>query len=206
MIELQAESIVPSYFGDYRMLVFLEKPGDLQHIAVVFGYPEKELVPLVRVHSACVTGEIFRASNCDCREQLDYAFSLFRKEGHGILVYLDQEGRGNGLPAKLKTMKLIQEGESVNKAFQRLGYPGDARHYGVAAEILEELGIHQSIELLTNNPKKINELEAAGIRVERRRSSYLKPKTELIRRELISKRDELDHYFPSAIEIEKNDE
>lgn len=202
MIELLAEATLPSDFGEYRMSVFSETPGNLEHIAIVFGQPEQRTHPIVRVHSACITSEIFHANNCDCRQQLDFAFSTFRQNGGGILVYLDQEGRGNGLPAKLEAMRLVSAGEPPHRAFQKLGYPADARKYGAVAEILDRLGVHQPIELLTNNPNKISELEAAGVRIAAHRPCYTRPRTDQMKRDLESKRDELGHHLPSDIEIE----
>ena len=125
------------------------------------------VVPLVRIHSACLTSEVFGSTRCDCREQLDEAMRQIGQEGAGLLLYfLDHEGRGIGLEAKLKAYALQDDGHDTTKANRLLGHPDDARDFAAAGRILTELGIRH-VRLLTNNPEKIAGLEAAGIEVDR---------------------------------------
>jgi 3,4-dihydroxy 2-butanone 4-phosphate synthase/GTP cyclohydrolase II len=199
LIEFLGEGKVPSDFGLYRMLLFREIKENKTHIVVILGTPELHETPIVRVHSACITGEVFNANNCDCKAQLDFAFSTFLESGGGVLIYLDQEGRGNGLAAKLKTMEMILAGESPHRAFEKLGYPGDARTYDVVAEILKWLGIYRPIALLTNNPQKMAQLQNAGVRIAVRRECFIVPRTKPMQVDLESKRDDLGHYLPNSI-------
>lgn len=170
LVERYSEADVPTERGLLRTVVFREKRAGVEHVAIVVGTVEgQEGVP-VRVHSECLTSEVFGSLKCDCRQQLDAALDYIAEHGAGIVVYLRQEGRGIGLGNKIKAYALQQSGADTYEANRQLGFADDLRHYGVAAEILRQLGI-RSAELITNNPLKIAGLVEAGIPVRRRIAS-----------------------------------
>lgn len=138
--------------------------GASEHLAVIIGKPEKQRTPLVRVHSSCTTGDLLQSLRCDCGNQLHGALRQMAEAGHGVLIYLHQEGRGIGITNKIRAYALQQEGMDTYEANQALGYEDDERDFTLAASILRALGI-SSINLLTNNPSKIRNLEAHGIHV-----------------------------------------
>jgi GTP cyclohydrolase II len=163
---VQAEASVPTRHGLFRFLVF-HAPGDpsTDHVALVAGDVEREDV-LVRVHSACMTSEVFGSLRCDCAQQLDAAQEEIARRGQGIVVYLRQEGRGIGLANKIRAYALQEDGLDTVDANRALGLPDDARRYDAAAAILRDLGV-RSVRLLTNNPAKLEALRRLGVRVER---------------------------------------
>ncbi|MBX5480739.1 MAG: GTP cyclohydrolase II [Myxococcaceae bacterium] len=170
LVERYAEADVPTSRGILRTVVFREKRTGVEHVAIVVGNVEGlEGVP-VRVHSECLTSEVFGSLKCDCRQQLDAALDLITAHGTGVLVYLRQEGRGIGLGNKIRAYALQQQGLDTYEANQKLGFPDDLRRYDVAAEILRQLGV-RSVELITNNPLKIAGLVDEGIPVRRRIAS-----------------------------------
>lgn len=155
---------LPTEYGDFKMIPFLQKSNGQEHIALIKGeWAENEAV-LVRVHSSCMTGDIFGSMRCECGEQLHKALQLIEKEGKGVLVYLNQEGRGIGLMAKAEAYKLQEEGLDTVDANLHLGYQADERDYGVGAQILRSLEVRK-MRLMSNNPKKRIGLESYGLTV-----------------------------------------
>jgi 3,4-dihydroxy 2-butanone 4-phosphate synthase/GTP cyclohydrolase II len=169
---LQNESIVdkgeevdmPTEYGHFHLIPFRQKSNGLEHIALIKGTYTKDEPILVRVHSSCATGDIFGSLRCECGEQLHKAMSLIENEGKGVIVYLNQEGRGIGLMDKIKAYKLQENGLDTVDANLHLGHQADERDYGVGAQILRHLGVHK-MRLLTNNPVKRVGLEAYGLTV-----------------------------------------
>ncbi len=169
---LQTESIVekgeevdlPTEYGHFKLIPFRQKSNGLEHIAIIKGNVETEDPVLVRVHSSCATGDIFGSLRCDCGEQLHKALRMIEKEGRGAVVYLSQEGRGIGLMEKMKAYKLQEEGADTVDANLILGHKADERDYGVGAQILRHIGIH-NMRLITNNPVKRVGLEAYGLHI-----------------------------------------
>jgi 3,4-dihydroxy 2-butanone 4-phosphate synthase/GTP cyclohydrolase II len=164
LIEKGAEVNMPTEYGHFRLIPFKQKSTGLEHVALIKGTWEKDEPILVRVHSSCITGDIFGSMRCECGEQLHKSMGMIQKEGKGVIVYLNQEGRGIGLMAKMEAYKLQEEGYDTVDANLHLGYRADERDYGVGAAILRELGVSK-MRLLTNNPVKRKGLESFGLTV-----------------------------------------
>lgn len=156
---------LPTKYGIFKIKVFKSK-DNLEHVALIKGNAFKESA-LVRIHSQCLTGDVFSSIKCDCRQQLIAGLTKISKSKNGILIYLNQEGRGIGLTNKIKAYALQEKGLDTVDANNALGLPSDARDYQVAANILKDLGI-KTVDLLTNNPDKINQLVQYGIVVKKR--------------------------------------
>ena len=165
-LERQVSARIPTHSGEFHMHLYLGN-DDKEHLALVLGDVAGEKDVLVRVHSECLTGDVFGSQRCDCGEQLDRSLAMIAQEGAGVLIYLRQEGRGIGLLDKLRAYNLQDEGLDTIEANIALGHQADARDYGLAVQILDDLGV-ESLRLLTNNPKKIEELQALGIQVTER--------------------------------------
>lgn len=178
LLKKQVEALLPTDWGHFRMIAYSRLPDDNSpHLAMVhesFDYDKEPTI--VRIHSECMTGDVFHSNRCDCGEQLDYAMRLAAEKG-GIVIYLRQEGRGIGLINKLKAYNLQDKGFNTQDANLHLGFGADERQYEDAITILQSLGI-QKVALLTNNPLKVNYLEKGGIQVVERLPILIAPKEE----------------------------
>ncbi len=164
LVELEQVIKLPTEYGDFDLHLYRSKLDGAHHLALVKGKIDKARPTLVRVHSECLTGDVFGSRRCDCGNQLHAALRQIQEEGNGVLVYMRQEGRGIGLAAKIHAYKLQEEGLDTVEANARLGYPTDLRDYGLGAQILFDLGVRQ-FRFLTNNPKKVVGLEGYGIQM-----------------------------------------
>ncbi len=164
LIERGEEVDMPTQYGHFRLIPFRQKSNGLEHIALIKGEWKQDEPILVRVHSSCATGDIFGSCRCECGEQLHQAMRAIEKEGKGVVVYMNQEGRGIGLMAKIAAYKLQEEGYDTVDANLHLGFKADERDYGVGASILRELGVSK-MRLMTNNPVKRIGLEAYGLEI-----------------------------------------
>lgn len=164
LVEKGVEADMPTAYGHFRIIPFLQKSNGLEHVALIKGEWEKDEPVLVRMHSSCATGDIFGSQRCDCGEQLHKSMQLIEETGKGAIVYLIQEGRGIGLMNKIAAYKLQEEGLDTVDANIHLGFDPDLRDYGVGAQILREIGISK-IRLLTNNPVKRVGLEGYGLEI-----------------------------------------
>lgn len=160
-------AFLPTGFGDFQIQVFHEETTGFDHVALTLGDMEGPDPVLVRVHSECLTGDVFASTRCDCGPQLHAALNAIVEKGWGTLLYLRQEGRGIGLHAKIQAYHLQDAGADTLDANLMLGHPADARDYAIAAEMLEALSVSE-VNLLTNNPEKVAQLEQHGIKVVKR--------------------------------------
>lgn len=174
IVEMGAEVSLPTEYGDFKLIPFIQKSNMLEHAVLYKGTWTEDEPVLVRVHSSCMTGDIFGSCRCDCGEQLHESMRLIEKEGKGAIVYLNQEGRGIGFFNKIKAYKLQEEGLDTVDANVRLGFRPDERDYGVGANIIHKLGI-RNIRLITNNPSKKVGLEGFGLRISEYVPIVIKP-------------------------------
>lgn len=192
LIERQIDKVdMPTEYGDFELIAFKQITTDETHLALVKGEWSKDEPVMVRVHSSCVTGDIFGSCRCDCGEQLHAAMNLVQKEGKGVILYMNQEGRGIGLLNKLKAYKLQQEGMDTVEANLKLGFKMDHRDYGIGAQILTSLGIGK-IRLISNNPAKRTGLGGYGLEIVDRVPLEIKP-NEHNEKYLKTKRDRMGH-------------
>ncbi|MBI5538996.1 MAG: bifunctional 3,4-dihydroxy-2-butanone-4-phosphate synthase/GTP cyclohydrolase II [Bacteroidia bacterium] len=191
IIEVGSRIKLPTAYGDFDLIAFRQKSNGLEHVALIKGTWNKDESVLVRVHSSCVTGDIFGSYRCDCGSQLHQAMRMIEKEGKGVLVYMNQEGRGIGLFNKIHSYKLQEEGLDTIEANIELGFEPDERDYGVGASILREIGIHK-MKLISNNPIKRKGLEGYGLKVTENISLEIdsNPHNEFYLR---TKRDKMGH-------------
>ncbi|MDR0393609.1 MAG: bifunctional 3,4-dihydroxy-2-butanone-4-phosphate synthase/GTP cyclohydrolase II [Tannerella sp.] len=164
LVEKGVEVKMPTKYGDFRLIPFKQKSNGLEHVALIKGEISSDEPLLVRVHSSCMTGDIFGSYRCDCGEQLHKALRIIEKEGKGVALYLQQEGRGIGFMDKMRAYKLQEEGLDTVDANLHLCHKADERDYGVGAQILQQIGVHK-MRLMTNNPVKRVGLEAYGLEV-----------------------------------------
>ena len=191
-LKRQAEALMPTEWGTFRLLAYARRSDDpLPHLALIAdNFDETQQPTLLRVHSECMTGDVFHSKRCDCGEQLDFAMQQAATEG-GLVIYLRQEGRGIGLINKLKAYQLQDKGFNTAEANLHLGFEADARTYQDAITILKDLNIDK-VNLLTNNPLKVKALQSAGITVVNRVPIIIEPKAEN-RFYLRTKRDLMGH-------------
>jgi len=195
LVHRVADARLPTEHGDWRVIGYRNDVDAHEHVALVLGDVTGAEGVLVRVHSKCLTGDVFHSLRCDCGWQLERAMQMIAEAGRGVLVYLDQEGRGIGLLNKLKAYELQDRGADTVEANERLGFKPDLREYGIGAQILLDLGL-RSIRVLTNNPKKLVGLEGYGIHVEDG-VRIEAPTTEQNASYLRTKRSKLGHLLAS---------
>ncbi len=201
---IYSEATLPTGFGEFKVIVFHNNIDNKEHLAVVRGDIENgENVP-VRIHSECLTSEVFGSLKCDCKEQLDSALRFIAEEGRGIVIYMRQEGRGIGLGNKIRAYALQEMGFDTVQANHQLGFPDDLRRYDIAAEMLNIMGV-KSIRLLTNNPRKIRAMQEQGISVIERVPIEMKPNAvnEFYLRTKTRKSGHLLHFLPAPLEHER---
>jgi 3,4-dihydroxy 2-butanone 4-phosphate synthase / GTP cyclohydrolase II len=191
LIEADTTINLPTDFGQFKLTTYRSLIDQSMHLALVMGDPATQEAPLVRIHSECLTGDAFASMRCDCGSQLREAMQMIGKEGHGVLLYMRQEGRGIGLDAKLRAYALQEQGLDTVEANEQLGYDADERDYTLSAQMLLDLGV-KKLRLITNNPRKINGLEMFGLEIAERVGLVL-PGTEHSEHYLHTKKTKLGH-------------
>jgi len=193
LIEFAQEVNLPTAFGDFKLRLYKSIPDGIEHLALIKGDIANADSPLVRVHSECLTGDVFSSCRCDCGSQLQCAMRMVEEEGCGVVLYMRQEGRGIGLENKMHAYKLQEEGMDTVEANIKLGFPADLRDYGVGAQILVDLGLTR-LRLLTNNPCKVIGLQGYGLEIVERVPLVFEP-GDHNRRYLQTKKDKMGHIF-----------
>jgi len=191
LVHAVARTTLPTRWGEFKLTVYESELDDSPHLALVKGEPGPDKDVLVRVHSECLTGDVFGSGRCDCGDQLAHALELIEQEGEGVFLYMRQEGRGIGLSNKLKAYELQDHGRDTVQANEELGFEADLRDYGIGAQILADLGVRR-LRLLTNNPKKVVGLGGYGLEIVERVPIEMRP-TERNRRYLSTKKEKLGH-------------
>ena len=189
--QIVARAELPTSFGKFRIAAIRGGEAAEEAVAILHGDLARTKSPLVRVHSQCLTGDVFTSQRCDCRAQLEFSLRKIANEPAGVVLYLPQEGRGIGLINKIKAYELQDQGFDTVEANRRLGFAADNRDYDFAAEALKALGLH-SVRLLSNNPDKVRQLKKSGIRVTKR-VPCRPPTSRLSRAYLRTKREKLGH-------------
>ena len=197
LVSQQATAKLPTRYGDFKIIAYRVQHEAQEPIAIVMGEPhQQEIAPLVRMHSSCFTGDLIDSLRCDCGDQLELALEMIAREGHGVLVYLPQEGRGIGLTEKIKAYALQDGGLDTVEANNVLGHKADVRDYGVGIQILKDLGL-QNVRLLTNNPKKTEAFNLRGFDLKVvDQVPILPPVNEHNEKYLATKRDKMGHKLP----------
>jgi 3,4-dihydroxy 2-butanone 4-phosphate synthase/GTP cyclohydrolase II len=191
LVERGVEADMPTQYGHFRIIPFRQKSNGLEHVALTMGRWDADDPILVRMHSSCLTGDVFGSRRCDCGEQLHQAMRLIASEGRGVVVYLNQEGRGIGLMNKIAAYRLQEQGDDTVDANIHLGFRPDEREYGVGAQILRELGVSK-LRLITNNPVKRVGLESYGLEIVENVPVIIEP-NEYNRRYLETKKLRMGH-------------
>ncbi len=191
LVQRIAAPYLPTSFGDFRLIAYRSDVTHEEHIALVYGEIGEDEPVLVRVHSQCLTGDVFGSSRCDCGAQLSLAMEKIVAEGKGVFLYLLQEGRGIGLINKLKAYELQDQGHDTVSANEKLGFPPDIRNYGVGSQILRDLGVRK-IRLMTNNPSKYVAIRGFGLEIVERVPLEIRP-TDGTRRYLEAKKNKMGH-------------
>ena len=194
LVHRAAEARLPTEFGEFRVIGYRNDVDQAEHVALVHGDVEGKEDVLVRMHSKCLTGDVFHSLRCDCGPQLHAAMERITQEGRGVIVYLDQEGRGIGLLNKLKAYAIQDGGVDTVMANEKLGFAPDLRNYGIGAQILRDVGL-STIRIMTNNPRKLVGLEGYGLTITGRVPLTTEPTSEN-RDYLAVKRDKLGHLLP----------
>ncbi len=197
-VKKAAETVLPTPYGEFKAVAFVNDIDDYEHLALIKGDIDPEEPTLVRVHSQCLTGDVFGSYRCDCGPQLEEAMEMVQKEGLGVILYMQQEGRGIGLCNKVKAYALQDQGRDTVEANEELGFEADLRDYGVGAQILASLGVKR-MKLMTNNPRKIIGLEGYGLEMVERVPIETKPRPENMKY-LMTKCQKLGHLMKVGAE------